>query len=241
MKIDNKNYIFDLDNTLINTAQALSNSLVFAAKHVDALRPEIKLSEHFDEQALVRSAVELNQICRRALGNSVPRLWLELWLQNFNLSLSEEHFEILLTKQQQVFWADLTVFNSALQFLDKVKKAGHNVGIVSNGAVDIQLKKVEQCGLSDFFDKQHLLFSGYFELEQAKPSPFMIKRLCEFFGVQPEKATYFGDRMSDIVASKAAGCQTLLYAPTQTQEHGLRLAQPDHVFKYWEDLTLGSP
>lgn len=231
MKIKNKIHVFDLDNTLISTAQALVSSLVFAARYVTVLKPEIKLSKGFDEQLLSQSAVELNQICRKALGTSSPELWLELWLKNFKFDLSPDQFTSLLDAQQNAFWDNLKVIRSAHRFLKQVQQKGCRLGIVSNGGATIQQKKVVHCGLDSIFDTEHTMFSGSYEFEQAKPSPHMLQILSDVFEAKPESITYYGDRLSDIVAGNAVGCQTLLYAPVPVAEQNLNLAKADHIFK----------
>jgi len=76
------------------------------------------------------------------------------------------------------------------------------VGIITNGELDFQTRKVETVGLTHRIE--HLVASG--EFGYTKPDPRIFHHTCELFGVAPADAVYIGDRFAtDALGAADAG------------------------------------
>jgi putative hydrolase of the HAD superfamily len=93
-----------------------------------------------------------------------------------------------------------SLFSDVLPCLDRL--AGHRLGVISNGQVEQQRRKLSQTGILDRF--QLIVVSEQFG--RAKPDPAIFRHACEAAGVRPAEAIYVGDRYDvDAQAARAAG------------------------------------
>jgi putative hydrolase of the HAD superfamily len=82
------------------------------------------------------------------------------------------------------------------------------LGIVSDGYLDVQKKKLEALGLSDWFDV--VVFSDELGRESWKPSPAAFQLACERLGVLPSEAVYVGDNpKKDFLGARRAGVASI--------------------------------
>ncbi|WP_255447058.1 HAD family hydrolase [Schumannella soli] len=76
------------------------------------------------------------------------------------------------------------------------------IGIITNGELDFQTRKIEQIELTARVE--HLVASGDFGT--TKPDPSIFRHAVELFGVEPHEAAYIGDRFrTDAVGAADAG------------------------------------
>ena len=101
------------------------------------------------------------------------------------------------------------------QALDRLRKAGLRLGIVSNsdGRVD---QALTAAGLRQYFDV--VIDSSIFGRE--KPDPAIFQAALAALGVAPEEALYVGDLYEvDVVGARAAGIEAVLLTPDSTAPH----------------------
>ncbi len=80
------------------------------------------------------------------------------------------------------------------------------LGLVTNGAPDLQREKLEQSGLGHFFDA--VVVSG--EVDIGKPDPRIFALALERLGVRPSEAVMVGDNPArDIAGAQRAGLKTV--------------------------------
>lgn len=84
--------------------------------------------------------------------------------------------------------------------------AGYRLGIISNGSVEQQKRKLCQTGIEDFFSV--VVISE--EVGAAKPRPEIFRAACIQAGCSPRESVYIGDRLDlDVQASRRAGMRPL--------------------------------
>lgn len=86
--------------------------------------------------------------------------------------------------------------------------ATHQLGILSNGSVENQQRKIRQVGLERFISPQHIYISGAYPWE--KPDHRCFEVVTQALQLAPEAMTYVGDHpTADIVGGQNAGWHTV--------------------------------
>ncbi|KXK25980.1 MAG: Pyrimidine 5'-nucleotidase YjjG [candidate division WS6 bacterium OLB20] len=190
-----RNILFDLDETLYNDqdvkAQADVDVLSYFSDNIDG----ISLTEHY--QLYKDSDKEL------------VFDWFINFLSNFTNKDSEikEHAE----NAESIYWKSLSnikLYPDALVFLNAVS-GKFELGILSDGSRNKQLKKLDFLGLESFFNSENLVFSE--DVGEKKPSKLMFDKIIEKMNLNPAETLYIGDRVDrDIVGGNQAGFVTVL-------------------------------
>ena len=90
----------------------------------------------------------------------------------------------------------------AIPCLDALEHAGVRLGLITNGDLAFQRRKLQATGLESRFEQ--VIASG--SVGVAKPDPAIFLHACELFGVAPASAVYVGDRLrTDAIGAAAAG------------------------------------
>lgn len=95
-----------------------------------------------------------------------------------------------------------SLHSDAVSCLDALEGAGVRLGLITNGDLAFQRRKLQATGLESRFE--HVIASG--AVGVAKPDPAIFLHACELFGVAPASAAYVGDRLrTDAIGAAAAG------------------------------------
>lgn len=96
----------------------------------------------------------------------------------------------------------LVPFDGALDALARLRAAGLPLGLVTNGAADVQRAKIERFDLARFFDV--IVVEGEFGC--GKPDARNFRHVVETVRVAPERALMAGDNYEcDVLGSLGAG------------------------------------
>lgn len=122
-----------------------------------------------------------------------------------------EEYGVLLEDHEADAWYDAyfreyvkawMLHGDALGCLNNLAAAGIRLGIITNGDLTFQSRKIERLGLVPLFE--HVITSG--EFGYAKPDARIFEHACARFGVQPSQAAYVGDRLrTDAIGAAGAG------------------------------------
>jgi putative hydrolase of the HAD superfamily len=84
----------------------------------------------------------------------------------------------------------------------------YRLGLVSNGAPDLQREKIAGAGIGEYFDA--IVISG--DVGEAKPAPPVFRTVLEHLDVQPDSAVMIGNSLnSDMKGGMAAGMRTVWF------------------------------
>jgi putative hydrolase of the HAD superfamily len=98
-----------------------------------------------------------------------------------------------------------TVYPEVIRTLDKLSQS-HHLGILSNGAPDLQRSKLEGSGLSKYFND--VLIAG--EVGFGKPDRRVFETILNRLGSVAENSLMVGDRLStDILGAHGAGLRAV--------------------------------
>jgi len=175
--------IFDLDGTLADTAQDITDSLNYALKPFAG-----KIYSVEETKAMV--------------GSGISRLLASL------LPVQDEESKKVVTDRFIGFYSKHLLDNTnvypmvkeTLPQLDNYRKA-----VVSNKREALSRGVLEGIGILRYFD----VVFGSDSVPEKKPSPVPILRLLEKFVVARDEAVIIGDSNYDIEAGRAAGVTTI--------------------------------
>ena len=175
--------MFDLDGTLVDTAQDITNALNFAIEPND-----IKILTVEDTIKLIGEGI--SRLVEKIL--SVENMHLKSEIMNRFLEYYSEH---LIEHSKEYPHVKETLEN-----LTTIKKA-----VISNKREDLSKRLLEELGLSEYFD----LIIGSDTTGERKPSPVPVLYVINKLGLSGDESIIVGDSNYDIEAGKKAGVKTV--------------------------------
>ena len=181
--------IFDLDGTLLDTLEDLTDAVNYALRENDM--PERTLTE-----------------IRRFVGNGVRRL-LELCVPDGSAHPAFEEVFALFRSYYAVHCNDKThPYDGVLSLLHELRAEGYALAIVSN-KLDSAVKELAEV----YFEGIVPVAIGEREGITRKPAPDTVQEALKELGMPAETAVYVGDSEVDVQTAKNAGlpCITVLW------------------------------
>jgi len=118
-------------------------------------------------------------------------------------------------------------------------KPAHKIGLLTNGAPDLQREKIAASGLEGFFDA--IAVSG--EHGVGKPNPRIFEILLGELGCPPDQAVMVGNSLArDILGARNAGIAQTVWLKVAGSEEFADVS-PDHTITALDQLPplLGEP
>lgn len=175
-----RNFIFDLDGTLLDTIPDL-----------------VLLTNHILEQ--VECPLHTREEIVSYVGNGVRRLMYQALPHDASEELRERAMDLWNEKFHH-YYENTFPFDGIIDVLDSMKQQGCKLGIVSNklqSGVDVIICRC----LPGYFD----VMLGESPLCPRKPDPTGIELAMQVMGAAPADTIYIGDAPSDIIAAHNAG------------------------------------
>jgi phosphoglycolate phosphatase len=201
--------MFDLDGTLVDTVQDITNALNYAMKPYD-----IKSLTTSDTMEMVGEGIR--RLIEKALSAEKRHLKddvINRFLEYYSEHLTEKSREYPHVKE-------------TLENLTGFKKA-----VISNKRGDLSKRLLEELGLAVYFD----LIIGSDTTGERKPSATPIFYVISKLGVIPEESIIVGDSTFDIEAGKKAGIKTV--AVTYGYRPREFLAEADYIIEDIRELV----
>lgn len=125
------------------------------------------------------------------------------------------------------------LYPDVLPALNRLRSSHARIGLITNGAANVQRAKLEATGLIDAFDP--LVISG--EAGVRKPDPAIFEHALALAGETPEEAWFVGDNLwHDVQAAKDSGLRA-----AWIDREGVGLdpgwPRPDRVLRSLDDLA----
>jgi putative hydrolase of the HAD superfamily len=208
--------LFDLDDTLYDLRSYWRMRLLRA---LATLVPDYP---HFDCEALARRAL-------------AERIYMMHW-PDFVRGLGVENEE-LVALSNAVFcdgWFDeMELYEDSVPTLLQLRKR-YKLGLITNGPSEIQHKKINRFGLSNYFDI--LIVSEDVGVE--KPDPTIFEIALKQLGVGAKEAVYIGDSPEfDLCGAAAASMDAIwmntrnLVLPSDTPKPVASIAMVSHLLE----------
>lgn len=180
--------IFDLDGTLMDSAEDLEGACNYALSKFDL--PEIDSQKH-----------------KLMLGNGRRKLVESIVSEFFGYEQNEiiEKFLGYYNEFYDAHMFDNTrPFEGILEMLDVLNSNNVITAVLSNKPHDFTLKLAER-----FFNDKVKYVSGLKDGHEAKPHPGSLLEIINDLGLKKEECIYIGDTEVDIRVSKNAGVKSL--------------------------------
>jgi putative hydrolase of the HAD superfamily len=196
--------LFDIDDTLVDTASAFAAGLVQAVSSLVALSP----AEHEEVVALWRA--DAGGHYRRYVAGETDLVGqrrartLELTTHLGLPALDDPGFARWDETYRQGVEAGWALFDDAHDAVARAVAAGLAVGALTNAPQELQLAKVAAVGLADVLP----VLVAVDTLGVGKPDPRVFHEACRRLGTDPGETLYVGDELDvDARAAVTAGLQ----------------------------------
>ncbi len=212
-KIDVDGIIFDMGSTLIEyenipwrilNLDCLKSGYEFLVEESMAPPPleefsdtYLKIREEYRDEA-AETLIEYNIL------TPLVRL-----LEETNLPDPEELADRFFEAYYRPVVAQLTIFADTVSVLDRLKKAGKKIGLVSNTIFpeNYHVKELAQYRLHSLFD--FTIFSSTFGWR--KPHPKIYDEAIRLIGLPPERLLFVGDRyLEDYLGPRESGMRAII-------------------------------
>jgi putative hydrolase of the HAD superfamily len=223
--------IFDMDDTLITdsdaTSSALQKTALYAQRQRDVDVEALQQAVYANMRRLWHDSVT-HPYCEAIGISATEGLWgrfigtdpnlqaLHAWAPTYqvevwNRSLAEQdHADHELAEQLAAFFhqerrASQALFPETEVMLQELR-SNYKLGLLTNGAPDLQREKIELCHLAHYFDT--IVVSG--ELGIGKPDPAIFSAVLNGLAVSPQTAIMVGDSLRrDILGASCCGLKPI--------------------------------
>ncbi|MFN3605125.1 MAG: HAD family hydrolase [Leptonema sp. (in: bacteria)] len=177
--------IFDLDGTLIDSIEDLTDSLNFALKELNLPTFEVNQVKKFvgeGMESLIKNAID-------SLNENPEKIQ-----QCYKIFY--EHYEKNCTNKTKLF-------TGVQEFLKK--NSNYQLGILTNKSEFFTIKILEHLQIRDFFS--YVLTGDH--PDYKKPNPYGIHKLLENWNLSNKEAILVGDHYTDIECAKNADINSI--------------------------------
>lgn len=178
--------IFDLDGTILNTLEDLTDSLNVVLSQYQY--PQRTLSE---VRGFVGNGIRL--LVRRAMPDGLPETALDLLYQDF------------IRYYQQHCMDKTGPYEGIPELLQEVRARGYRTAVVSNKA-DSAVKVL----CDRYFDGLFDMAVGEQDGIPRKPAPDSVNQILSSLQISRERAVYIGDSDVDIATARNAGLDGII-------------------------------
>jgi len=202
--------IFDMDGTLVDTFNLITDAYNFAAR--DFLNERLSMKE-----VLSLPGRTLDEV----LAANVPPA---------NTDDAVERYHWFFEKN---FHSRTKVFPGIRKLLVTMKRKGIKLAVFTGASRRTAQTTLRKSELADFF----LRLVSADDVNQPKPNPEGLQIAMDAIGADPNKTVYVGDHPDDIIASRNARIRTAAALCGSKRSRELQALRPDFIFKVPSDAN----
>ena len=209
--------LFDLDDTLMAHREAVGEALL---GHLRALGHPYDPSNADAEVAYWRALEE--QHYHRYLGGEIGydeqrRERARDFAVRHGVALAVEEREPWFRAYFERYEASWRLYDDVLPCLDELERRIPDVrfGVITNGELDRQLRKLDAIGVRDRFD----LVVDVTDVDSPKPDPAAYRHALDVLGESPERCVAIEDNVGGTEAATAAGLRSVAFPNANTAGH----------------------
>lgn len=187
-----KAVVFDLDDTLISEKEYIRSGFKVVSK-------KIAIDNKLNEDIVFNKALELFEISSKEVFNRI--------LDEFEIKYSKEYI-LELIKCYREHKPNIEFFEDVIPTINKLKKAGYKLGIITDGYKETQLAKLEALNCRNLFDE--IIITDELGREFWKPHEKPYKMMAEKLDINLNEMIYIGDNVNkDFVTANKLGVITV--------------------------------
>ena len=200
--------LFDLDGTLLDSYDAIAESLNLA-------RAAFDLPAYSREEVLKMVGHGLENLMEKALGGDCVAEGVRIFREHYR--------QVSLPKSRLLPGVETTV--------RELRRRGYRLAVITNKPASFSRLILEHLGVGDLFP---VLYGP--DLAPAKPDPEMVFRSLSDLDCSPGEAVLVGDMRVDRDTARNAGIPFYAVATGSDSREDLAAAAPDRLLDRFEDL-----
>jgi len=205
--------LFDLDGTLLDSAEDLVASVHYALREVDEREPP-------DADTILMEVGKPLEVILKELGYPHDDDNAQLFAATYRRHFAEH------------FGTKARVIPYATEVLEALREAGVKLAVVTTKHQEQAEMTVEKMGLTRYFDHVH----GWAEGRKHKPDPEPFETAAQVLGVETDRALVVGDTEQDILAAKSGGMVCCAVSFGFRPLLLLKTLKPDYIVSRLTDL-----
>jgi putative hydrolase of the HAD superfamily len=193
---------FDLDGTLVDHDNAVKHAVV-------SVLNEYSIDSELNEEEIYNIWNHIleenyNLYLQGKITHSEQRInRFKDFYNYFNYPISDEQSKSLLQTYLREYEKNWKIYTDVMNCLKNL--GNHRLGIISNGYLEQQIKKLKRTGIKEYFE----IVVTSSEIGLAKPHREIFEIACKQAGVPMNGSVYIGDRLeTDGIGSRDAGMQS---------------------------------
>ncbi|WP_232510176.1 HAD family hydrolase [Paenibacillus crassostreae] len=225
---------FDVDDTLYDHLDPLR----FALQHVLLLAEEFPYESAYHRvryysDLLTEQNRNVNAVDGVAILEEMRSKRYILALEEFGISLTKEQ-AVEVQSQYLARQFKIKPYDGAIVLLKQLQVQGVTVGLITNGPLEHQMRKIKSLCLDDVILDNHIFVSGGVGLD--KPDPRLFAYVNEMTETTAEHSYYIGDTWrNDVVGAMNAGWNMLWFNPRNAQPESNHT--PHYIVKNYEEIS----
>jgi putative hydrolase of the HAD superfamily len=233
-------FIFDVDDTLYDQLEPFRRAF---QKHFSRFEDEVKieelykLSRKYSDEAFESTGYEITNM-RKMHIYRISKAFEELGI----LIIDEEALSFQLDYEK--FQNEIKLIEKFPQIFELLLQRGAKIGIITNGANDNQLRKINQLGLEKWISPENMLVSEGAGV--SKPSKEIFEAMERRMGFSKNDVYYIGDNFdNDVIGATAAGWKTIWVNFRNHKITGQKVSEtyvvetPEGLLRLLDGLTRG--
>ena len=203
--------LFDLDGTIINTADVIIGSWQHTYRKLSG--------KEGDRNIIVKTMGEPLAV---SLKNAFPHVPVE------------ESLEIYRSFHRNSFKDTIDIFPGMKDLIEELKDRKYSLSVVTSRMRGTTEEALEKYGIKDLFD--YIVTCD--DTDKHKPDPEPILVALRKLSKGPDESIMVGDSIFDILCARNAKVKSALvgWTITMTEEEALKGDAPDYIIKKPEDL-----
>ncbi|MBI4161441.1 MAG: HAD-IA family hydrolase [Acidobacteria bacterium] len=206
--------IFDLDGTLVDSYEAITESLNYAL---------VRLGRQPRSAREVRSRVGhgLESLLREMAGEDCVEAGVRLF---------RRHYARVCTEKTRLL-------PGVQPTLKGLHRRGFRMAVATNKPVGFTERILSALGVRDCFE----FLIGADQVTHPKPHPEMIFRVLRHFGCSRWEAAFVGDMVVDVETGRSAGVPVIVLPTGSQTRRQLERASPDLILGEFPELPVALP
>lgn len=207
-----KNFIFDFDGTLADTAPLIIKTMQ-------------------ETMRIMNLPIKDNEQCRAVIGLKLEDIPAVLWPDH--PGIGEEFSKTYRTIFDQLkFPLNVVCFPKVTKTLRELLSKDYGLAVASSRNHKSLHEYLRLFGISDCF----ACVIGGDDVEKGKPDPETVNKILSMEGWKPEETVMVGDAQYDMTMGKAAGILTCAVTYGYGKPQDLKAVNPDYMIPNFADL-----